>query len=143
MMYRIRTLAATAILATAFAGAASAHEVVKVSLTGEKGEKMGAKATPDTVKAGDVVFEVTNDAHKSGHEMVVVKLSEAGQKLMVDPATDKIDEDKLKSMGEVSGLKPGQHGELEATLEPGNYILLCNYKGHFEAGMWTPFTVTP
>lgn len=142
-MYMIRTLAATAILAAAFAGAASAQEIVKVSLTGEKGEKMGATATPDTVKAGDVIFQVSNDAHKSGHEMVVIKLTDPDQKLAVVPGTDKIDEDKLKSMGEVSGLKPGHHGELKATLEPGNYVLLCNYKGHFEAGMWTPFTVTP
>jgi uncharacterized cupredoxin-like copper-binding protein len=55
---------------------------------------------------------------------------------------DRIDESKLKSMGEVAALKPGDTGTLKVKLAAGDYMLLCNHKGHFDAGMYTPITVT-
>jgi uncharacterized cupredoxin-like copper-binding protein len=45
-------------------------------------------------------------------------------------------------MGEVAELKPGADGELKAKLVPGSYVLLCNIKGHFQAGMRAMLTVT-
>jgi uncharacterized cupredoxin-like copper-binding protein len=55
---------------------------------------------------------------------------------------DRIDEGKLKSMGEVAGLKPGATGSLKVKLAAGDYLLLCNHKSHYHAGMYTAFTVT-
>ncbi|HUH49439.1 MAG TPA: sulfocyanin-like copper-binding protein, partial [Mycoplana sp.] len=33
--------------------------------------------------------------------------------------------------------------KLDADLEAGTYLLFCNLKGHYEAGMATKLTVTP
>ncbi|TCL90751.1 copper binding plastocyanin/azurin family protein [Rhizobium sp. PP-WC-2G-219] len=95
-----------------------------------------------TIKAGETTFLVHNDAMSEEHEMVLVKLKSADQKIAVDAAKDRVNEKKLNSMGEVSELKPGADGELKAKLVPGSYVLLCNIKGHFQAGMHAMLTVT-
>ncbi|KAB0678879.1 copper resistance protein [Aureimonas leprariae] len=123
------------------APSAFAAETVAVKLVGERGGKMSIELDKASVPAGEVTFKVVNIAKNTPHEMVVIKLDSAGQKLKVDPDTNKVDESKLKSLGEVEGLKAGQSGDLKVQLEPGNYELICNYKGHVMAGMVVPFTV--
>ncbi|WP_131114440.1 sulfocyanin-like copper-binding protein [Lichenihabitans psoromatis] len=131
------------LLTTATATAAFADTVVKVRLTGESHEKMGLEATPSSVPAGKVEFDVTNAAMKTGHEMILVKLASKSETLPLDPAKHRIDEKAIKSLGEVSNLKAGAVGVLKASVTPGDYMLICNIKGHYEAGMAAPFTVTP
>ena len=121
---------------------AMAAQTVAVQLVGERGGKMSIKLDKAEVPAGEVTFKVANVAMNTPHEMVVIKLDSAGQKLKVDPDTNKVDESKLNSLGEVSNLKAGKMGELTVKLEPGNYELICNYKGHVMAGMVVPFKVT-
>jgi uncharacterized cupredoxin-like copper-binding protein len=131
---------ATAIFATAMA--ASTPATVHISLSGEAGEAM--KIAPDTatVKAGTVVFDVKNDAIGTDHEVVLVKLKNKDEKVASDPKTHRIDEAKIKSMGEVAGLTPGKSGQLKVKLAAGDYMLMCNHKSHYEMGMYTAFTVT-
>ncbi|WP_245504451.1 sulfocyanin-like copper-binding protein [Lichenihabitans psoromatis] len=133
----------TGLLSAATATAAFADTVVKVRLTGESHEKMGLDAVPASVPAGKVEFDVTNAAMKTGHEMILVKLAAKGETLPLDPAKHRIDEKAIKSLGEVSNLKAGANGVLKANVTPGDYMLICNIKGHFESGMAAPFTVTP
>lgn len=123
--------------------AAHADTTITVKLTGEAHEKMGAELSQSTVPAGPTEFVVTNAAAQSGHEAVVIRLDHKGETLQVDPATNRVDEKKLTSLGEVSKLKPGQSGTLKVNLTPGDYMVFCNYKGHYTAGMWAPLTVTP
>lgn len=127
----------------ACASPALAESVVKVSLTGETGAKMGMDLSAPSVPAGKVRFDVVNAASATGHEMIVVKLAAKGQTMPLDPAKHRIDEAAITSLGEVSGLKGGQSGTLTVDLKPGDYELVCNHKGHYEAGMYAPFTVTP
>lgn len=129
------TLAATASFAASPA-------VVRVSLTGEGGSDMRIKLDQTSIKAGKVVLNVTNDAMTESHELVLVKLSKPDQKIPVSKDKHRVDESKLTSIGEVSNLKAGAHGKLAANLKPGTYELLCNIKGHYEAGMHTILTVT-
>ena len=136
-------LAAAVATLTLFAAAPSfAATMINVVESGEGGEAMTLTLDKATVKAGPVTFMVKNDAMTEEHEMVAVRLKSPDQKVTVDPKTDRVDEKKLKSIGEVSELKPGKSGELKANLKPGTYLLLCNIKGHYKAGMFGQLVVT-
>lgn len=140
----LRRLVATAILSSAIVTGtafAAAPTKIKVSLLGEGGAGMEIRLSQSTVKAGKVEFDVTNDAITESHEVVLVRLKSPGQSIPVVKDKHRIDEGKLKALGEVSGLKAGEHGKLAVTLKPGSYELLCNIKGHYESGMHTVLTV--
>ena len=138
-------LFARAALAAASIAIVSTHSfaatTVTIEETGEGGGPMAIKMDMTKVPAGEVVFKVTNQAMTEVHEMVLVKLKNKDVRAPVASSKHRIDEAKLKTLGEVTDLKPSQTGELKADLKPGAYALLCNIKGHYEAGMWTPFTV--
>jgi len=129
----------TVAAATSFAASPT---VIQVSLTGEGGSDMHIKLDQSKIKAGKVEFNVTNEAKTESHEMVLVKLKSADQTIPVLTDKHRIDESKVKSLGEVEGLEPGEHGKLTADLRPGSYQLLCNIKSHYESGMHTILTIT-
>lgn len=140
MRFPKRQLAALAIIC--MASPAFAASTVRVVEGGEAGRPMTLTLDQTTVKAGATTFLVHNDAMTQEHEMVLVKLKSADQKIDVIAARHRVDEKQLKSLGEVSELKPGADGKLNATLAAGSYLLLCNIKGHYEAGMHAVLTVT-
>ncbi|MBP1860580.1 copper resistance protein [Rhizobium herbae] len=135
----LATVAATALTFTAFPS--WADTTIKVLESGEGGGAMSLKLDPPTASPGPITFAVHNDAMSEEHEMVVVKLKSADQKIPLIKAKHRIDESKLKSMGEVADLKPGADGELKTNLKAGTYLVFCNLKGHYEAGMQTMLTV--
>ena len=92
---------------------------------------------------GIVAFKVTNDSKDTIHEMIVLQLANPGQPLPYDEGTQRVDEEMAGDKGEVSELDPGQSGSLTLNLQAGEYLLICNVAGHYGAGMWTEFTVTP
>ena len=134
-------LVAGSLLASAPAFAASS--TVMVMANGESNQPMTLTLDKASVPAGDVTFKVHNNAMAEEHEMVLIKLKSANDQIPYNAAKHRVDESKLKSLGEVADLKPGKDGQLKVKLAAGNYLLLCNIKGHFEAGMKANFTVTP
>lgn len=133
---------AALLAAICIASPALAASVVKVTEGGEGGGPMTLELDHSTINAGEVTFIVHNNAMTEDHEMVLVKLKSADQAIPVIAAKHRIDEKQLKSLGELSDLKPGQDGQLKAKLQPGTYLLFCNIKGHYEAGMHASLTVT-
>jgi uncharacterized cupredoxin-like copper-binding protein len=146
-MKRIFTsgIVATALVVASFGAAsfaASGKQSVVVSLDGEAGLPMKVDVDKTAIKAGVVEFNVKNVAIGTDHEVVLVKLTGSIADIVVDPKTHRIDEKTVDSMGEVSGLKPGDSGKLKVKLAAGQYVLLCNHKSHFDLGMAKPITVT-
>lgn len=137
----MRATVVSTILVVSFAAVGTAFAAqptkVNVSLLGEGGSDMQIKVSQDTIKSGKIEFDVVNNAITESHEMVLVRLTSADQSIPIVENKHRIDEGKLKTVGEVSGLKAGAHGKLVANLRPGTYELLCNVQGHYEAGMHT------
>lgn len=133
---------AIALAILAAAAPSRADDTITVSLTGDAGEKMAMTVDKTTVQTGEITFNVTNGASMTEHEMVVIHLTDKADKLPTVAGENRVDEDKLTSMGEVSELKPGTGGKLSVKLPAGDYLLICNVKGHYMAGMYSPFTVT-
>jgi uncharacterized cupredoxin-like copper-binding protein len=139
----MRFLLVAAAAAAMFATPAMAEPtVVTVELTGEGGGAMAAKLDASSVPAGEVTLRVANHALTAEHELILVRLTEETDPIPMLKKKQKVDEDKLWTLGEVEELKPSESGELTAKLKPGVYLVFCNLQGHFQAGMWAHFKVT-
>ena len=95
------------------------------------------------IPAGDVTFNVTNDG-TIVHEFVVFKTDDAEDALPEESDEPEVNEDdpSLTSMGEVEDVDPGSSKSFSATLEPGDYVGICNVEGHYDSGMHIHFTVS-
>jgi uncharacterized cupredoxin-like copper-binding protein len=105
------------------------------------------KITPakDTARAGQITFHIHNDATDLTHEFVVFKTDIAEDKL---PLTSEgiVDEeaDGITLIDEAEDITPGTAKDLTVTLEPGNYVLVCNTDSdqmHYQHGMHKAFVV--
>lgn len=101
---------------------------------------MGVKFSPDTIKAGEVTFAVTNESKETIHEMLVVPLQD-GKAPPFNDTEMRIGEETAGGLGEVPETEPGKSGSLTVTLVPGKYMLFCNIPGHYKNGMWSLLTV--
>lgn len=129
-----------------------AGPVVDVTATDMGGPMMRGRfrlvADRSTVRHGKVTFLVTN-AGRLVHEMVVLPLPgnqpDGARAVGGDGRVD-----ETGSLGEASaacaqgageGLPPGSSGWVTLDLAPGRYELVCNFPGHYAAGMYTEITV--
>jgi uncharacterized cupredoxin-like copper-binding protein len=122
--------------------AADAPTVVTVKVSGDEGQTMTLEAAPGSVKAGRVTFRVENGAKTEPHEVIVARVNDLKAPLPYDEGKHRVIESKLQALGEVSDVKPGKSKSMTLTLKPGKYVLLCNLRGHYKAGMTAPFEVT-
>ncbi len=99
--------------------------------------------TPDesSAPAGDVTFDVTNDAEQT-HEFVVFKTDLAEDQL---PTNDEGDVDEegegVELIDEIEDIEGGSSESLTVSLDAGSYVLICNLPGHYRQGMHASFTV--
>ena len=107
---------------------------------------------PDTLKAGDYEFQLTNKG-KEFHVLVIVKrkdgVTDPFDQLLSDPSG----EDKVETLLGVAA-PPGPPSSGSVRLEPGEYLVLCpipigttgetegSGPPHFTAGMQQTLTVT-
>ena len=104
---------------------------------------MSIRADRTSGKAGPVTFQVTNWSRSVVHEMLVVAVDSPDAPLPYDFSKQIIPEDQVKVLVETSELQPNASKSIELTLEPGNYLLVCNVPGHYAAGMVLAFNVAP
>lgn len=102
---------------------------------------MVIKTDTATVKSGRVTLQAVNQSKDQIHEVVIVPAPSPGTDLPYDPKSNTVDEKRLRSLGEISDLKPGAHGKLTLNLKPGTYLLICNQPGHYRSGMSTRLVV--
>jgi uncharacterized cupredoxin-like copper-binding protein len=93
---------------------------------------------PGTFAPGDITFDIQNDG-PSTHEFVVIRSDLEPGQLPVDNGL--IPEDQIDLVDEAEDIAPGTSTTLSVNLAAGSYVLVCNLPGHYEAGIYSGFTV--
>jgi hypothetical protein len=108
------------------------------------------EGVPATIPAGNISFDLTNSSESEEHEMIVFSKADG-----VDLTFDEIlalpeDEAETKiQFAAAAFAPPGESGASLATLEPGDYVMVCfipvggaeEGPPHFTQGMKQEFTV--
>ena len=97
-------------------------------------------ASPATVSAGDLTITVTNKGSLI-HNLRVIRTDLGADELPFDSTGFAVDEENLNVVLSVSELRSGESEDIDVTLEPGGYVLLCNVPGHYDSGMRVAITV--
>ena len=96
-------------------------------------------AAPDSAPGGEITFAVSNEGN-IGHNLRIVRTDLPADGLPSDGiAVDEAAVDVVA--GTARDLGPGESADVAATLEAGDYVLICNIPGHYDAGMHAAFTV--
>ena len=99
-----------------------------------------------SVKTGEITFSVKNEG-PSTHEFVIFQTDLAADQLPITndengvPIVDEAGEG-VTHIDEIEDITSGSTQELKVTLQPGNYVALCNLPAHYQQGMQATFTVT-
>ena len=145
----IAEMIATGLLATACTSGATATPATPAATsaaTSTAGGPIGVlliegKVTPDptTAPAGLVTFAIKNIG-MAVHEFVVIRTDLKASTLPVIEGT--VDESALTVVGEVENIALRATPTLPVELVPGHYVLICNIRDHYGAGMHADFEVT-
>ncbi|MEU8251539.1 plastocyanin/azurin family copper-binding protein [Nonomuraea sp. NPDC048916] len=112
--------------------------------------RMTLSVKPSTVPAGTVSLRVFNKSTNLAHEAVVLPLP-SGQSVGKRAVGSGQRVDEKGSFGEAArncgpgegeGIAPGSMSWTTLTLRPGQYEVVCNFPGHYAAGMYAKLTVT-
>ena len=129
-------LAAAMLLASACGQAGAQSGLAKITVTMDE---WNVKLSQPSVSAGQVTFALKNTG-KLAHELAILKTDLAHDKIPVRP-TDATKVQEPGMIGEIEGVDPGQTKEGIFDLTPGTYVIICNEKEHYQAGMHVAFTV--
>jgi len=122
---------------------AAADSTVKIDLWEKADASQGMTLSTSEVKAGKVTFDITNTSKAMEHEFIMVKTDMTVDQFPMNDTRTRIDEAKLEGMDEFGDLEAGATKSWTRDLTPGRYVLFCNLRGHFPAGMHATLTVTP
>ena len=102
----------------------------------------GVVPAESSASAGEITFDIKNDATVTIHEFVVFR-SDLAPDLLPTDESGNVDEegDGVEHIDEVEDIAPGATESLTVTLDPGSYVLICNLPGHYHLGMHAAFTV--
>ncbi len=92
----------------------------------------------ESVPAGTVTF-VARNTGAIDHNFRLIKTDLAPDALPTDAGL--ADESQLDVIASTEDFGAGESRDVSADLEPGSYLLICNFVGHYESGMTVAFTV--
>jgi uncharacterized cupredoxin-like copper-binding protein len=94
------------------------------------------------VHAGYVTFHVHNTG-PSTHEFIVARTDVAADALPLHKDDITVDEDspQIHEVGSLGGVRLDATRNLTLKLDPGHYVLFCNFAGHYRGGMYALLTV--
>ena len=96
----------------------------------------------DSAPAGEVTFDVTNDAEQT-HEFVVFQTDLAQDQLPTDENGDVDEEGEgVTLVDEIEDIEGGSSESLTVNLDAGSYVLICNLPGHYQQRMHTSFSAS-
>jgi len=95
-----------------------------------------------TIKAGRVTLRAENQSKTLVHEVVIAR-DDGAKELPMDAKHARVNESRVRRLGEIADLAPGTSGKLTVNLKPGAYVLFCNEPGHYQDRMFTKLTVAP
>jgi uncharacterized cupredoxin-like copper-binding protein len=121
---------------------ALAAATVHIDLLEKDDGGMAIAAPVDSVGAGKVTFDVTNESQDIEHEFLVARLTVAPENVPFDENDGIVKEDALEGVRELGDLEPGSSGSMTLDLKPGKYLMFCNLPGHYKSGMYHVLTVT-
>jgi len=90
-----------------------------------------------TVPSGEVSFEIANEGN-AAHEFEIFR----GRAEDLTVENNVAVTGSLDLIDEVEDIVPGMTLTLDVTLQPGQYVIICNLPGHVTNGMVTELTVT-
>ena len=92
-----------------------------------------------SARAGDLTFSARNTG-STPHELVIIKTDQAAGQLPVK--NGKVEEDEAgETIGEIEQFAAGLTKAGTLNLKAGKYVFICNLAGHYQLGMFAPFTV--
>ncbi len=139
-VFLFTAIAAVGVLVVSYG--AWAASIVNIEMLDNGPSDMSLKLDKNTVPAGKVTFKAINKSTTGiEHEMLVVKVDSKHPKLPYNTRTKRVPEGKINPLGEISELGVGKEGQLTLDMKPGIYLLFCNVRGHFKAGMKEIFFV--
>ena len=99
-------------------------------------------ADPTSAPAGEVTFDVSNDAEQT-HEFVVFQTDLAEDQLPTNEDGDVDEEgDGVTLVDEIEDIEAGSSESLTVNLDAGSYVLICNLPGHYQQGMHASFSAS-
>lgn len=96
------------------------------------------KPATNSAPAGHVSFKVTNDGQMK-HQFTIIRTNKSAATVL---SKQNPDDDIPGARGEISSIAPGATSTLVLkNLKAGHYAIVCALPGHYQAGMYTDFTV--
>ncbi len=145
---RILVLPAALLLVILLAACGSTGEGGDVKLTLEE---WSVVTDVDTLPEGPIKFDIKNAGERE-HELLIVRSDIPGAELPTkDNGSFDDDAGGVDVKHDIDKLDAGDETSRSYSLDPGNYVLLCNIvedsdgteTSHFAKGMWIEFTITP
>jgi uncharacterized cupredoxin-like copper-binding protein len=113
----------------------SATGTVRVTM-----DEFSVAANPTSTASGQITFNLSNEGAVV-HELVLIRTEIEADALPI--ASGAVDETSaaLEVIDKIQNVAGGGSGNVTAGMPAGNYVLICNVPGHYNAGMHAPLTV--